>query len=104
MTTTVLPQIDSFTKSDHRREASDCEIYDDVQFSTSPISSDSDHVNQQQYTDDLSIKYESNQEHDSVITYGSDELVDNYENVSVSINKVKNRNICKGLIPPHADR
>lgn len=82
MTTTVLPQIDSFTKSDHRREASDCEIYDDVQFSTSPISSDSDHANQQQYTDDLSIKYESNQEHDSVITYGSDELVDNYENVS----------------------
>ena len=74
--TVALPQIDSFTKTDR-----DSDIYDDVQFSTSPIST-SDCDVQPHYTDDLNIKYENNQEHDSVITYGSDEMVDNYENVS----------------------
>ena len=74
--TTVLPQIDSFAKS---RSESDSEIYEDNQQSTSPVSTDSDRV--KPYVPDLSIKFE-HQEHDSVITYGGDDVVDNYENVS----------------------
>ena len=76
--TTVLPQIDSFAKS---RSESDSEIYEDTQHSTSPVSTDSDRI-KQNYVPDLSIKFE-HQEHDSVITYGGDDVVDNYENVSL---------------------
>ena len=75
--TTVLPQIDSFAKS---RSESDSDMYEDTQHSTSPVSTDSDRI-KQPYVPDLSIKFE-HQEHDSVITYGGDDVVDNYENVS----------------------